>query len=334
MATKLQFGLMGLPRSVRETVELAREAEESGYTWLGVADSPTVYQESYLHQAEALRATTRLQVGPMASHVVVRHPVIVANLLATLSEMFGNRVIGTVATGNSGARGLGIQPTTVHELEQAVSAIRGYFAGTGGAFGASLIPATGIVRAAPPVTIAGDGPRVAELAGRVADGFLYGGSMNSQALSRRAAAGRTRAGQMLWAGPSVSLAATVDGVLNDMGAMAVAMANRAFRGDLDERGVPKSLHNDVRSMWQRYDYAFHADSRRPRNLEIISHQLAEHLVQNFVVWGDEVRWHMQLEALATEGFDGVMFILGQGEQLNVARKVTTRLRQLGYLPRN
>jgi len=331
VVSALQFGFMGLPRSVAETVALATEAEDSGCTWFGVADSPTVYQESYLHQAEALRVTTRLQVGPMASHVVVRHPVIVANLLATLSEIFGERVIGTMATGNSGARGLGLHPATVQELEQAVLAIRGYFAGTGGAFGASSIPATGIKRAAPPLMIAGDGPRVAELAGRVADGFLYGGSMNPDALARRAAAGRTRAGQMLWAGPSVSLAETVGEVLKDMGAMAVAMANRAFRGDLAERGLPDSLHDDVRDMWKRYDYAFHADSNRPHNLELISSQLAEHLVHNFVIWGDENHWRVQLEILATQGFGGVMFILGQGEQLAVAKNVTSRLRRLGYL---
>lgn len=332
MVTALQFGFMGLPRSIAETVALAREAEEAGCTWLGVADSPTVYQESYLHQAEALRATSRLRVGPMASHVVLRHPLIVANLLATLSETFGERVIGTVATGNSGARGLGLPPATVDELEQAIQAIRGYFAGRGGAFGSSSIPSTGIERASPPVTIAADGPRGAQLAGRVADGFLYGGSMNADVLARRAAAGRTRAEQMLWAGPSVSLADTVEGVLEDMGAMAVAMANRAFRGGLAERGVPPVLHDDVRTMWQRYDYAFHADSSRPRNLELVTDRLADHLVRNFVIWGDEDQWRAQLETLAAHGFDGVMLILGQGEQLDVARKTTARLRRLGYLP--
>ena len=42
--------------------------------------------------------------------------------------------------------------------------------------------------------------------------------------------------------------------------LVVAMANRAFRGDLFERGIPESLHADVHAMWKRYDYAYHADS--------------------------------------------------------------------------
>lgn len=322
---------MELPRSMEETARLARHADEAGYAWLGIADSPTVYQESYLHQFQALGHSTRLRVGPLVSHVVARHPVIVANLLATLHEASGGRAVGTVATGNSAARGLGLRPASAARLREAVTAIRGYWGGTGGPFGDGRIPATGIERPAPPLLVSADGPRITALGGECGDGVLYGGTMLPEVLGRRVAAGRTRAGQRFWAGPAVSLAETVEDALEDMGAMVVAMANRAFRGDLTERGVPPHLHEDVRRMWAAYDYAFHADSTRPRNREVVSAPLARYLVENFVVWGDEERWAARLSELSSLGCDGVMFIIGQSDPYATTEAITRRLRALGLL---
>lgn len=332
----MKFGFMELPRSMTETVELARHADEAGYTWMGVADTPTVFQDSYLHQMEALRNSSRLLVGPLTSHVVVRHPLIVGNLLATLNETSGRRAVGTVATGNSAARGLGLRPSTVRQLSDAVAAIRGYWAGTGGVFDGhtfpgSSIPATGISRDGCPLLVGADGPQVTALGGEVGDGVLYGGTMKPDVLARRVAAARTRPDQPFWTGPGVSLRETVDAVLEDMGSLVVAMANRAFRGDLTERGIPEKLQDDVHLMWERYDYAFHADNTRPRNTTVVSRDLAEYLVRNFVVWGDVQEWALRLDDLERQGCDGVMFILGQSDQLMALRGITDRLRELGRL---
>ena len=111
-------------------------------------------------------------------------------------------------------------------------------------------------------------------------------------LARRIAVGRKRSDQKLWLGPAVSLAPTVGSVLDEMGTLVVAMANRAFRGDLFERGIPEALHADVHAMWKRYDYAYHAISTRPENLEVVSPALAEFLVEHFVIWGDAPRWRL------------------------------------------
>lgn len=334
----MKFGFMELPRSMAETVELARHADDAGYTWMGIADTPVVFQESYLHQLEALRNSRRILVGPLTSHVVIRHPLIVGNLLATLNEAGGGRTVGTVATGNSAARGLGLRPATVRQLGDAVAAIRGYWAGSGAEFDGStfpgsVIPATGIARDGCPLLVGADGPRVTALGGQIGDGVLYGGTMKPDVLARRVAAGRTRPGQQFWAGPGVSLRETVDEVLDDMGALVVAMANRAFRGDLAERGIPAELHEHVRLMWERYDYAFHADNTRPRNTTVVSRELAEYLVRNFVVWGGTEEWARRIDELERQGCDGVMFILGQGDQVASLRAITERLRELGRLER-
>jgi len=323
---------MVLPRSLDETRLAARLGQSLGLHWISVADSPTVYQDSYLHQLEVARAAETVQVGPMVSHVVVRHPVIVGNLLATLNEFTGGRAIGTLATGNSAARGLGLKPATVAELGQAVEAIQSYWRGEGGTFRDSRIPVSGIRRHGCPLLIAADGPRAAALAERVGDGLLYGGTLDPQVRRRRLAAmGGTAGGRRAWIAPTVSLREDHAGVRDDLGAMVVAMANRAMRGDLDERGVPADVQEDVLQMRRDYDYGFHADNSRPKNTGVVTERLTNHLIDSLCVWGDESRWRTTLDGLAEEGWSGVMFILGQAEQLSVVQAIGERLQRLGYL---
>ncbi|HEY4277960.1 MAG TPA: LLM class flavin-dependent oxidoreductase [Conexibacter sp.] len=328
----MEIGFMVLPRSLEQTRDAARLGEALGFSWISAADSPTVYEDSYLHQLEIARAAPSVRVGPMVSHVVARHPVIVGNLLATLNSFTGGRAVGTLATGNSAARGLGMKPARIAELEEAVHAIQGYWRGEGGAFGDSAIPPTGMQREGCRLLIAADGQRGADLASRAGDGLLYGGTLAPSVRRRRLAGARSGdAARTAWIAPTVSLAENHDAVRDDLGAMVVAMANRAMRGDLDEREVPADVQADVLEMRRAYDYGYHADNSRPRNTGVVSDRLAAHLIDSLCLWGDEGRWAQTLAELDAEGWDGVMLILGQAEQLSVVQAVGERLQRLGYL---
>lgn len=328
----MQIGIMLLPRSLDETREVARTGDAMGFDWISVADSPTVYQDSYLHQLEVARVAERAFVGPMVSHLVARHPVIVGNQLATLNEFTGGRVIGTVATGNSAARGLGMKPSTVAELGQGIEAIQAYWRGQRAEFRDSFIPATGIERQACPLLVSADGPRASAVAGSVGDGLLYGGTMDREVRRRRLASIGSLANKQAWIAPTVSLGESHEEVRADLGAMVIAMANRAMRGDLSERGVPDDVQADVLEMRRAYDYGFHADSSRPKNTGVVSDRLAGHLIDSLCVWGDERRWRETLDGLEQDGWTGVMLILGQAEQASAVRNVGERLRALGRLP--
>ncbi|MDO8212462.1 LLM class flavin-dependent oxidoreductase [Conexibacter sp. CPCC 206217] len=331
----MEIGFMVLPRSLEETRAVAQLGERLGFSWISAADSPTVYQDSYLHQLEIARAAPSVKVGPMVSHVVARHPVIVGNLLSTLNSFTGGRAIGTLATGNSAARGLGMKPARLADLADAVTAIQGYWRGEGGRFRDTQIPVSGLVRDACPLLIAADGQKGAELSGQVGDGLLYGGTMAPEVRQRRLAASQASTPRTAWIAPTVSLAEDRASVRDDLGAMVVAMANRAMRGDLDERAVPAAVQADVLEMRRAYDYGFHADNSRPRNTGVVSERLTNHLIDSLCVWGDEARWAKTLDELAADGWSGVMLILGQAEQISVVQAVGERLQRLGWiLPRS
>jgi 5,10-methylenetetrahydromethanopterin reductase len=326
----MKFGFMLLPRSLSETRELARSGGEFGFDWISVADSPTVYQDSYLHQLEVARTDEHVLVGPMVSHLVARHPVIVANQLATLNEFTDGRVIGTIGTGNSAARGLGMKPAKVAELGRGIEAIQSYWRGEGAELDGSSIPATGIKRQGCPLLVAADGPRATAIAGSVGDGLLYGGTMDPEVRRRRLAS--VGSGKQTWIAPTVSLGEDHRAVREDLGAMVVAMANRAMRGDLTERSVPADVQADVLEMRRAYDYGFHADNSRPRNTGVVSDRLADYLIDSLCVWGDEARWSEALDGLEQDGWTGVMFILGQANQAQAITGIGERLRAIGRLP--
>lgn len=322
---------MYVPRSLDESRAVAIAGESYGFSWISVADSPTVYQDSYLHQLEIARAAPTVKVGPMVSHVVVRHPIIVGNLLATMNEFTDGRAIGTIATGNSAARGLGLKPAKLADLKQAVLAIQSYWRGEGGTFQESEIPVTGIERPGCPILIAADGPKAAAVAGEVGDGLLYGGTLDPEIRRSRLAAAKIEGDRQAWIAPTVSLCETHDEVRDDLGAMVVAMANRAMREDLTERGVPAEIQEDVLEMRRVYDYGFHADNSRPKNTSLVSERLTNFLIDTLCIWGDEVRFKATIDSLADEGWTGIMFILGQAEQESVVHALGQRLQNLGFL---
>ena len=167
-------------------------------------------------------------------------------------------------------------------------AIQSYWRGERAELDGSFIPATGIKRQGCPLLVAADGPRASAIAGSVGDGLLYGGTMDPEVRRRRLAS--VGAGKQTWIAPTVSLGEDHRAVREDLGAMVVAMANRAMRGDLTERGVPSDVQADVLEMRRAYDYGFHADNSRPRNTGVVSDRLADHLIDSLCVWGDEARW--------------------------------------------
>ena len=111
----------------------------------------------------------------------------------------------------------------------------------------------------------------------------------------------------------------------------VAIANRALRGDLSERGVPPELHDDVRAMHAGYDYAAHGTFERPANAEMISEALARYVLAQFCLVGGATEWAATLDRLKACGVDGVIAIVNQSDELGTLARIIERLRQLGEL---
>jgi alkanesulfonate monooxygenase SsuD/methylene tetrahydromethanopterin reductase-like flavin-dependent oxidoreductase (luciferase family) len=171
-ANKMKFGITLKPDlSVERIVGLTRQAEQAGFEYGWVFDSHVLWKEPYPLLALMANATRAMRLGPCVTNPAVRDLTVTASLFATLNLISGGRMELGIGRGDSSRRVLGKKPVTPAELERAVVTFRELTAGREVQYEgqpARLSWATG----SPPVWIAGYGPKVLSLAGRIADGVI------------------------------------------------------------------------------------------------------------------------------------------------------------------
>ena len=164
--------------------DLAVAAEEGGWDGLWTWDhlSGDVHGQSHVLEGwtllSALAAVTeRIMLGPLVLNQANRDAAVVAQMAATLQEVSGGRLLlglgaGTSPTGSYASEqfALGRQPAHDPErraaLVEYIATIRSAWAGTLGGVAGFLRPGP-----APPIVVAAFGPKLATIAGEVADGI-------------------------------------------------------------------------------------------------------------------------------------------------------------------
>ena len=115
-----RFGIVLLPESLTDFGELCRETEASGFDWLGVADSQSVFRELYVALTLAALSTRRVKLGPLVTNPQTRHLVVTASAIASVDELAGGRAVLGLGSGDSAIYTLGAPPATVAGLEDAI----------------------------------------------------------------------------------------------------------------------------------------------------------------------------------------------------------------------
>src|SRR6202042_2136645 len=105
-------------------IELARQAEQYGFSHVWTFDSHLLWQEPFVIYSQILSATHRVTVGPMVTNPATRDWTVTASLFATLNDMFGNRTVCGIGRGDSAVRVINGAPVTLATLREAISVIR------------------------------------------------------------------------------------------------------------------------------------------------------------------------------------------------------------------
>ncbi len=192
-------------RDVRDGA-IAAEGEGFDGVWLydhlagSVHGQPRVL-ECWTALAAVAALVPRITVGPMVLNVANRDPGVLAVMAATLQEVSGGRLLLGLGAGGGrdtpyAAEQLALGRQVASDagrraaVESAVAMLHSVWSGTVAGVGGFLRPDP-----APPVILGGFGPKMAELAGRVADGInLPGGATLARllAVARRARASSGR----------------------------------------------------------------------------------------------------------------------------------------------
>jgi probable F420-dependent oxidoreductase len=153
-------------------VELARQAEQLGFSYVWTFDSHLLWQEPFVIYSQILSATHRVTVGPMVTNPATRDWTVTASLFATLNDMFGNRTVCGIGRGDSAVRVINGAPVTLATLREAIGVIRPLANGEQASYKGSLLQFPWSVGSQLPIWVAAYGPKALALAGEIGDGFI------------------------------------------------------------------------------------------------------------------------------------------------------------------
>jgi len=168
----MQFGFTLKPDlSIEQILSLTRQAESGGFQYGWVFDSHVLWKEPYPLLTLMATNSRRLRLGTCVTNPAVRDITVTASLFATLNLISGGRMQLGIGRGDSSRRVLGKKPVTWSELETAVKIFRDLTSGIEIDYDGQPTRLTW-AEIPPPIWIAGYGPKVLQMAGRIADGVI------------------------------------------------------------------------------------------------------------------------------------------------------------------
>src|SRR5215472_7051526 len=168
----MQFGVTIKPDlSVSRIIALTRQAEAAGFEYGWIFDSHVLWLEPYPLLTLMATNTKAMRLGTCVTNPAVRDITVTASLFATLNLISDGRMQLGIGRGDSSRRVLGKKPVTAGDLERAIIDFRQLTAGKEINYEGQPTR-LGWAHGSPPVWVAGYGPKVLEMAGRLADGVI------------------------------------------------------------------------------------------------------------------------------------------------------------------
>jgi 5,10-methylenetetrahydromethanopterin reductase len=178
----MQFGIAGIHINQtvsdgHEAAELVRYGEELGYDFAILADRR---RDVFVTLALAAQATSKIQLWCGVANPFVRHPVINANAIATVDELAPGRLVMGYGAGNVTelVPQMGFDRSRPYErVREAVQIVRQALDNSDVEFNGKHFRVNGEQLGIKtdhkiPVVVAGNGPRMLEVGGELADGVI------------------------------------------------------------------------------------------------------------------------------------------------------------------
>ena len=301
----------------------AARAEAEGWDGMVVVDSQNLSGDPFVALALAARETSALALGTGVTNPATRHPAVAAAAIASVHVASGGRAHLGIGRGDSALAHLGMAPASVDVLERFVLVARAYLRGARVSFddlrpfareGARPVDALGLADrpedsrlhwvaadaalAPVPVEVVATGPRMLEVAGRLADRTLLAVGADGERVAWAADAAR--------AAGATSLAAFVNVVAHDD----VSVARRVGAGGLTtfarfsamdgkvRTPIDESSADVLRDVHRNYDMKQHTRAGSPQ-----AGRLTAEFVDRFGVLGPPSYCIERLTELAALGID-------------------------------
>lgn len=317
----LCFGVGLFPTEpLPKMIQLAKLSEDLAFSHVWVGDSHLIWREAYVNMAAAALNTSTVKLGTGVTNPLTRHPSVVASAYATLEEMAPGRFIVGIGLGDSSVETMGMKPARLSHFEQTIGDMRGLLAGNEVALETGAIHLKHPCSRKVPIYIAASGPKMLELAGRVADGVIILVGIDDAYIRlalERIAAGAMSAGRdvsdidlVLWVPCAVSDKLPAKEAVKAHVARVVAHP-LPFVLDEKERAVLAEIR-------KAYNYYQHMEQQASQ-----AQVIPDWLVDKFAIAGTSKECRAQVERLKRSGIKQIAIIpygAGGGDRADTLRE--------------
>lgn len=345
----------GISVSEVDEVDLVVRAEQVGYDFCWVWDSPMIRSNLWAVMALVADRTSTIRVGSGVAVPALRMAPVTANAIATINRLAPGRTFLGVGTGNTALRAMGQVPMKVAEYAEHIRVIKGLLAGETVDYTAngsthpihfqSLELGHIDIEHHIPIHVGGFGPRAQALAGELGDGLITGlprgGAIpDSLAHVKR---GADRVGRKIDGFETTALVNLLmlrndetlesDRVLDEVGSS--MMVNLHYMYDLfRESGTEPPSY--VEPIWEEY-VAFRTKRDAERDVTEAHESHYGHLdpeearfvtpetIRIFCIAGQPGDIIEQLHELERQGLDGINFIAPSDRQTEMCDEFATQV---------
>ncbi len=293
MDPAMRFGFIFLARDLHAVGPTVKLGEAQGYDLIGIGDSPSLCHDPFVALAIAAQHTSRVRLGTSVTNPQTRHPLILANLAASLAQLAPSRIFLGLGIGNSGVRHANAAPATLASLESTVDTVRRLLAGTAVDMDGSCTVVHGRGKQVP-ILLACSGPQSLRQAGRIADMVLINVGFSPDVIADAMrwvregaeAAGRDPAAIEIWAFGIGAVADSREQALDEATGPAVAIAAYVLRGNPAAKRIPPAVAGKVGQLLRDYQYGEHLVPGHTSNYHLASRLgITDYLLDRFTIAG-------------------------------------------------
>lgn len=311
-----EMGAQGSPQAVAET---AKAADDQGYEFVTMGDTQALLREVYTTLALAGDRTAAIDLGPLVTNPVTRHPVVTASAICTLNEITDGRAMLGISTGDSAVFTLGKRPAKLAEMEEAVSTIRQLVRGEKAELEDTSVRLKWVTEENQPNTVpifwAAEGPKTQRLAGRLADAVLLGGGITPEVIKNQIEnvrdgareAGRDFDTVDIWVVSRCNVAEDRIEALEQLKPALAGMANHSLRYTLEDKGIPDEYKDRIETLKSEYDSHQHQETDSSPNVELLERlNLTEFIADRYAIVGEPGDCVSKIETISeVDNVDGI-----------------------------
>ncbi|MDA0340915.1 MAG: LLM class flavin-dependent oxidoreductase [Proteobacteria bacterium] len=350
----------GITSSKVDEIGLISHAENLGYDYCWVTDSPMIRSDPFAVLAQAARQTQKIRIGTGVAVAGLRLAPVTANAIATINRLAPGRTFLGIGTGNTAMRAMGQRPMGIKAFREYIEVVKTMTRGEEASYTLDGVthpiqfqnPEFNYVDVEHPIPIhiSGFGPRAQALAGEIGDGMITGiprGGSFSQAMGN-VRQGAAKSGRSLDDGfetfalvnilmlePGQKL--TDEAVIQQCGS--AIMANVHYLVDwVKETGNP--VPDYMLPFWDEY-IAFH-EKRDAERAHLKMHQshysfldpeearfITPEMIKTFTIAGQPEEMVEQLRELERQGLNAINFMTPLDQQYrlieDLARNVMSKM---------